>query len=127
MIATRSLQAASAAFEVGAGLALLAVPMTSVRLVLGADFRGAAAAGRVCGLALLALGLACRPKRNPRNREANTRAVRVLGGYNTLAAAGLAQLGIFGRHRGVALLPAVAIHAVFAALFAGRARPTRAR
>ena len=126
MIATRSLQAASATVEAGTGLALLTFPKTAIRLLLGADLRDTGVVtSRVCGLALLCLGLACRPDKRAPQREASTRAVRVLLGYNALAAAYLAQLRASGRYRGIALVPAIVLHAVFAGLFAGRARRAR--
>ena len=52
--------ALTAAIEAGAGLALIAAPDLVVRLLLGADISGAAVPlGRVAGVALLALGMAC--------------------------------------------------------------------
>jgi hypothetical protein len=123
MIATRSLLGSSAAVEAGTGLALLALPRTVVRLLLGAGLRGAGVVtSRVCGAALLALGLACRPDQRAPRPEARTRAVRVLLGYNALVAAYLARLRISRRYRGIALVPAFVLHALFAGLSAGRIR-----
>ena len=126
VIATHSLVTASASFETGAGLALMSFPKTAVRLLLGAEPGGAgAAATRACGLGLLALGLACLPRRRAPYRRASPRAVRALLGYNTLAAAGLTFLRAASRYRGVAMMPAIVVHATFADLFAGRARRAR--
>jgi hypothetical protein len=53
-----------AILEGAAGLALVIMPELVVRLILGgAPGREAAAVGRVAGLALISLGLACWPGR----------------------------------------------------------------
>ena len=123
MIATRSLLTTSASFETGAGLALLSWPRTVMRLLLGVAPRGSGvAASRALGLGLLSLGLACLPRGRARHRPASVRAVRALLGYNALAAACLSLVRASGRHRGIALMPAIVLHAAFAGLFAGRAR-----
>jgi hypothetical protein len=126
MIATSSLVATSASVEIGAGLALLSWPKTAVRLLLGVEpRRSGLVASRAVGLGLLSLGLACLPRRRARHRPASGRAVRVLLGYNALAAAGLSFVRASGRHRGIALMPAIVLHAALAGLFAGRARRAR--
>ena len=126
MIATKSLLTASASFETGAGLALMTFPKTAMRLLLGAEPRGASvAATRAVGLGLLSLGLACLPRRRARHRRASVRAVRALLGYNALAAVCLSVVRASGRYRGIALMPAAVVHAAFAGLFAGRARRAR--
>lgn len=123
MIATSSLLTASASVEIGAGLALLSLPRTAVRLLLGLEPRGSSVvAARAVGLGLLSLGLACLPRGRARHRRASVAAIRALLGYNTLAAACLSFVRASGRHRGIALMPAVVLHAAFAGLFAGRAR-----
>ena len=126
MIATSALLTASASLEAGAGLALMSFPTTAMRLLLGAEPRRAGvAATRACGLGLLALGLACLPRTRAPHRRASARAVRALLGYNALAAACLSFVRASGRHRGIALTPAIVLHAAFAGLFAGRARRAR--
>ena len=123
MIETRALLKASANVEIATGLALLSAPRGVVRLLLDADLDGpGVVASRVCGLGLLFLGLCCRPRRGAPERPASKRAVRTLLGYNALAGTGLAGLAATGRYAGVALMPAIIMHGLFAGLFATRAR-----
>jgi hypothetical protein len=111
----------TALIEVAAALALIAVPSIVVRLLLGSplDTSAAMMLGRVTGAALLALGVACWLARN----DAQGRAARVLVAamllYNVAIAAFLAfaRIGL-GLH-GVALWPAVVLHAVMAVWCAG--------
>lgn len=58
---TRTLLIATAAIEIGAGLALAVVPSAAVSVLLGSPLDSAAslAVGRVAGLALVALAIAC--------------------------------------------------------------------
>jgi hypothetical protein len=101
-------------------------PKTAMRLLLGTKPRGSGVVvSRALGLGLLSLGLACLPRGRARNRPASVRAVRALLGYNALAAACLSLVRVSGRHRGIALMPAIVLHAAFAGLFAGRARRAR--
>ena len=126
MIATSSLLTASAAIETGAGLALMSFPKTAMRLLLGVEpRRSGVVASRAVGLALLSLGLACLPRRRGRHRLASERAVGALLGYNALAAGCLSLVRASGRYRGIALMPAIVLHAAFTGLFAGRARRAR--
>jgi len=56
----RRLLTLTALIETPTGLALLAVPTVVVRLLLGAEVSGPSITlGRVAGIALLALGVAC--------------------------------------------------------------------
>ena len=105
----------TAIIEAGTGLALIAVPATIVRLLLGAEISGASIPlGRVAGAALLALGIACWLARDDsQSRTARGLVVAMLM-YNIPATAILAFAGIgFGLH-GVALWPAVVLHAAMA-------------
>jgi hypothetical protein len=105
----------TAIIEAATGLALLAVPAIVVRLLLGAEISGASIPlGRVAGAALLALGVACWLARDDtQSRTARGLVVAMLM-YNIAATAILAFAGIgLGLH-GVALWPAVVLHAAMA-------------
>ena len=102
----------TAIIEAATGLALIAVPAIVVRLLLGAEISGASIPlGRVAGAALLALGVACWLVRDDtQSRTARGLVVAMLM-YNIVATAVLAFAGIgLGLH-GVALWPAVILHA----------------
>jgi hypothetical protein len=94
----------------------LDIPSVVVRLLLGSplDTPAAVTLGRVAGAALLALGVACWLARDDtQSRTARGLVVAMLM-YNIVATAVLAFAGIgFGLH-GVALWPAVVLHAVMA-------------
>jgi hypothetical protein len=105
----------TAIIEAATGLALIAVPAIVVRLLLGAEISGASIPlGRVAGAALLALGVACWLARDDtQSRTARGLVVAMLM-YNIVATAVLAFAGIgLGLH-GVALWPAVVLHAAMA-------------
>jgi len=105
----------TAIIETATGLAFIALPAIVVRLLLGAKISGASIPlGRVAGAALLALGVACWLARD----DTQSRAARGLVGamvlYNVATVAVLAFAGIgLGLH-GVALWPAVILHAAMA-------------
>ncbi|MDG3002558.1 hypothetical protein [Paludisphaera mucosa] len=113
----KALFALSAALEVATGIALLARPSEATVLALGSPLHTPAALtiGRVLGAALLALGAAC----GLAHREASSPAARGLVAamtlYNVGVAAVLAQAGLVAGLFGVALLPAVVLHAALAA------------
>ncbi len=105
----------TAIIEAATGLGLIAVPAIVVRLLLGAEISGASIPlGRVAGAALLALGVACWLARDDsQSRTARGLVVAMLM-YNIPATAILAFAGIgLGLH-GVALWPAVVLHAAMA-------------
>jgi len=105
----------TAIIEAATGLALIAMPAIVVRLLLGAEISGASIPlGRVAGAALLALGVACWLARDDtQSRTARGLVVAMLM-YNFVATAVLAFAGIgLGLH-GVALWPAVVLHAAMA-------------
>jgi hypothetical protein len=105
----------TAIIEAATGLALIAAPGIVVRLLLGAEISGASIPlGRVAGAALLALGVACWLARDDtQSRTARGLVVAMLM-YNIAATAILAFAGIgLGLH-GVALWPAVVLHAAMA-------------
>jgi hypothetical protein len=106
----------TAFIEVAAALGLIAVPSFVVRLLLGSplDTSAAMMLGRVAGVALLALGVACWLARNDTQSRAAGGLVAAMSLYNVAVAALLAFAGIgFGLH-GVALWPAVILHTVMA-------------
>jgi hypothetical protein len=87
-----------------------------VRLLLGETIPGSAPVlGRLAGLGLLCLGIACWPRRQ-------AAVVPRLGAmliYNLLATAYLGYLRFSSQSVGKLLLPALAVHAVLAILFVG--------
>jgi hypothetical protein len=105
----------SAVVEIATGLALMIHPVMVVPLLLGANESDATALlGRVAGIALLALGLACLPSR--RYADTGSPASRAMLSYNALIALYLAYLGAVGHVGGPLLWPAVALHAGVALL-----------
>jgi hypothetical protein len=105
----------SAIIEAATGVALIAVPAIVVRLLLGAEISGASMPlGRVAGAALLALGVACWLARDDTQSPTARGLVVAMLMYNIAATAVLAFAGIdLGLH-GVALWPAVGLHAAMA-------------
>src|SRR5439155_12253321 len=102
--------------ETATGLGLVAVPSVVVRLLLGSPLNTSAAVmlARVAGAALLALGVACWLARDDTQSRATRGLVVAMLMYNIAATAVLAFVGIdLGLH-GVALWPAVVLHAVMA-------------
>ncbi len=105
----------TAIIEAATGLALIAVPAIVVWLLLGAEISGASIPlGRVAGAALLALGVACWLARDDTQSRATRGLVVAMLMYNIPVTAVLAFAGIgLGLH-GVALWPAVVLHAAMA-------------
>ncbi len=102
--------------ETATGLGLMAVPSVVVRLLLGSPLDASAAVmlARVAGAALLALGVACWLARDDTQSRAARGLVVAMLIYNIAATAFLAFAGIgLGLH-GVALWPAVVLHAAMA-------------
>ena len=107
----------TAIIETATGLGLMAVPSVVVRLLLGSplDTSAAVMLGRVAGAALLALGVACWLARDDTQSRATRGLVVAMLMYNIPATAALAFAGIgLGLH-GVALWPAVVLHAAMGA------------
>lgn len=109
--------AVSAAIEFVTGLALMIAPHAVVQLLFGDTLGGAGVpVGRIGGIALLCLALACWPD------------FKALGGlpsahvalltYNLLVAALLSYLGWTGEFAGLLLWPAAVLHAVITLLLA---------
>jgi hypothetical protein len=112
----KTLLVVMAVVEAAAGLALALAPSVPVSLLLGSSL--AAPAGfvvaRLAGAALLALGIACWLARNDEQGRAVTGLVGAMLLYNAAAAALLASAGIRSGLTGVALWPAVVLHAALA-------------
>jgi len=109
---------ASAALEAATGVALVANPTLVIHLLIGAQLSGGGiAVGRVCGIGLLALGLASWPSRNIETASATS----ALFVYNLLASLYFGYLGGSGEFAGVLLWPACFLHGLFALLLAAPA------
>ena len=116
---TRTLLALGAVGEAATGLVLMVAPGTFVGLLLGAELSGVGTAvGRLAGVALLALGIACWPA--PRPATGQAAALRALLTYSLLATIYLLGLGLGGVLVGRLLWPAVMVHALYTVLL-GRA------
>jgi hypothetical protein len=103
--------------EILTAMALIIAPAAVAWLVLGDRASGTGVAlGRIAGVALLSLGVAC----YPRSLTIGNLDQAVLGmlTYNTLIATYLSYLGLSGGASGLALWPVAATHAVLALLFA---------
>ena len=107
--------ALTAILEGATGLALLVRPSMVIQLLIGDGVSGAGiAVGRVAGLALVSLGLACWPKRNLANNFAP--AFRAMLTYSLMVTIYLGYLGVVEHLAGILLWPAVAAHAVLTLL-----------
>jgi hypothetical protein len=109
------LLALTALIEAVTGLALLVVPDVVVRLLLGAEISGAAIPlGHVAGVALLALGVACWLAGDDTKSRAGKGLVVAMLVYNAGAVIILGAAGIQLPTAGIALWPAVVLHAIMA-------------
>jgi hypothetical protein len=104
----------SSSIELATGLALIAVPslVASVLLSVGLT-SGGMAVGRVGGLGLVSLAIACWPQRGGPYAQP----IRALFLYNLMAAFYLGYLRIGGEFDSFLLLPACALHGILALLF----------
>lgn len=107
----------SAVGEAGTGGLLLAVPSVVLRLLLGIESAGdeVTIVSRLAGAALVAIGVACWEARRDRNSPAASGIIAALLVYDLGAAALLAYAGTALDLSGIALWPAVVLHAVLAA------------
>jgi hypothetical protein len=100
----------AAIFEAATGLALLIIPSVVGQLLLGGELTGLIISlGRVTGIALIALAVACWP---------GFTALCGMLTYSTLATVYLAYLGLRGEWVGLLLWPAVVLHALLTLLLA---------
>ncbi len=112
--AMNKLLAFAAIVEIATGIALIVVPSLVARLLLGAELSGGAVAvGRVAGIGLLSLGLACWP-----GKEAAPGPFLGMATYNNLVTLYFLYIGIRGEWVGPLLWPAAAGHAVLTLLMA---------
>lgn len=117
----KRLLAFTALIEAAAGLALMAVPAVAVRLLLGGKISGASIPlGRVAGLSLLSLGIACWPGCALIGSTAP--ALRAMLTYNSAVTLYLVCLGVRGEWVGLLLWPAVALHGIVSLLLVRRWR-----
>jgi hypothetical protein len=110
----KTLHTVNAVVELGAGLALLGFPSPAVVLLLGSplDTPTGWSVARVGGAGLLSLGVACWLARGDSESGAARGLVAAMLLYDVAAVAILAFAAFaFGLH-GVALWPAVVLHAV---------------
>lgn len=115
--AGKNLLVLTAAAEAATGLALLGLPPLVASLLLGAslDTPAALVVARVAGAALLSLGVACWLARNDAHSRAGRGLIAALLLYNAAVAALLAYAALGFSLSGIALWPAVALHAALAA------------
>jgi hypothetical protein len=105
----------AAIVEIATGLALLVAPRFVVALLVGPNTPvEEIPMGRLPGIAILALGLACWPDRDPAASSAP--GFRAMLAYNTLIALFLVYLYKIGHLGGVLLWPGVVLHALVAVL-----------
>jgi len=111
------LLATTAGIEEAAGLALGCCPSFVVALLLGSPLAASAAValGRLTGAALLALGVACWLARGDEPSSAARGLVGAMLVYNLGAVVILGTAGLGSKPVGVALWPAVILHAAMAA------------
>src|SRR4051812_47071649 len=107
----------TALIEVGAGIALLFCPSATAALLLGSplDHATAMAVGRVAGAALLALGVACWLAQHDEKSVAARGLITAMVIYNLGTVVILAVVGIRSQAAGIALWPAVGLHAAMTA------------
>jgi hypothetical protein len=111
----KKILAFSSVVEVVTGLALLIDPRFVVALLVGPNTPvEEIPMGRLPGIAILALGLACWPSR--RDAKSGSPTFRGMLVYNALIALFLVYLFKVGHLGGMLLWPAVALHAVVAVL-----------
>ena len=117
LVLVKILLAIAAAGEAVIGVVLLIYPPIVIKLLLGAQVVGAGVImSRICGIGLIALGLACWPSRVPTHAP-----LRGMLTYSSLATFYLFYLGLSGQWFGALLWPAIAVHLILTILLA-RAR-----
>ncbi len=107
---------ATAAVELGAGVALMGFPSVAVKLLFGSplDDPAAMALGRLAGAALFTLGIACWLARGDAQSRAARGLVAAMTFYNLAAVAVFMFAGLGAGLAGIALWPAVILHAAMA-------------
>jgi len=112
----KNLLTLTAVIEVGAGLAIGIWPSEAVALLLGSslDTLPALTVGRLAGVALLALGIACWFARLDGKSQAATGLIASMLLYNLGAVTLLSFANIYLGLHGFALWPAVVVHMALA-------------
>jgi hypothetical protein len=112
----KSLLTATAVIEAATGVALMTFPSAVAMLLLGVslDTPAALTVGRVAGAALLALGVACWLARHDEESRSGVGLIVGMLLYNSAAVLILAVAGIGSGLVGIALWPAVVLHAAMA-------------
>lgn len=122
LLSARNVLRFSLVAEGATGLAVILVPDLVAQLLFGAGVAGPGVAyGRLLGMTLLMLVIACWPRADTVPRAA----LHAVLAYNLLAALYLAWLGVVHRPMGILLWPAVAEHALVTLLLAVRLRDAR--
>lgn len=122
----RSLLKFTAIVEIGTGLALMVDPRFVVGLLVGPNLPAEnIPMGRLPGIAILALGLACWP--SGAAAEGWSPAIRGMLVYSVLIALFLVYLFKVGHLGGILLWPAVVLHAAVALLLIWTWRSARRR
>lgn len=115
MIRASTLLAVDTALEGATGFLLIAAPGVVATLLFAAGLEGAGVAmGRLAGIALFSLSLACWIGRTGPNARA---ALAGMGAFNMLATVYLAGVGFAGQ-TGILLWPMVLVHAAVTILIA---------
>lgn len=105
----------TAIIEAATGLGLIVVPALVVRLLLGVEISGASITlGRVAGMALLALGVACWLAHYDEQSRAATGLVGAMLLYNLGTMVILGAAGACSQLVGILLWPAVVLHGALA-------------
>ena len=103
----------TAIIETATGLGLIGVPAVVVRLLLGSELLGAGIPlGRLAGVALLTIGIACWLGSSDTQSCAGRGIVGAMALYNAGAGLILGAAGLRSQTVGIALWPAVILHAV---------------
>jgi hypothetical protein len=112
----KHLHLVTAVIEAGAGVALMGFPSAMVNLLLGAplDAPAAVALGRLTGAALFALGIACWLASGDTKSRAARGLVAAMTFYNFVAVDVFLYAGVGLNLAGVALWPAILLHAAMA-------------
>ena len=112
----KTLFTVTAVIEAGAGLALIIWPSVVVMLLLGSSLDNPAGLtlGRVAGAALLALGVACWLARHDTESPSAAGLIMAMLLYNSATVLFLAIANIGSGLVGIALWPAVVVHAAMA-------------
>jgi hypothetical protein len=123
LISARNVLLFSLVAEGATGLVVALAPGLVAQLLFGSGVAGVGVAyGRLLGMSLLALVIACWPSASAAVQRPALHSVLA---YNLLAAVYIAYLGAVQRPAGILLWPAVAEHTLVAILLASRMRNAR--